>query len=54
MARVFSGGSTNLRPEIADTWTGGIVLSPDFVPRLRFPDDYYDIKIEDATGMTGA
>jgi len=39
------GGNPQLKPEIADTTTFGIVLTP--TPGLSFAFDYYDIKIED-------
>jgi len=42
-----TGGNVNLSPEIADTTTVGVVLSPSFVPGLQLSVDYYDIKIED-------
>ena len=43
--KVTTGGNPNLRPEKADTWTAGIVLTPTFAPGLRLSVDYYDIKI---------
>lgn len=39
------GGNPNLRPETADTFTFGTVLSPHFVPGLTLTVDYYNIKI---------
>ncbi len=47
---IFSpnGGNFNLREEVADTFTAGIVLTPNFLPGLSFAADYYDIKIKDA------
>ncbi|MBL8269279.1 TonB-dependent receptor plug domain-containing protein [Steroidobacter sp.] len=44
---LFTGGSTALDPEIADTLTVGAVYSPSFVPGLEVSLDYYHIKIED-------
>lgn len=43
-----SGGNPNLKPEVADTFTGGVVLKPDAVPGLYFSADYWDIKTKDA------
>lgn len=41
------GGNPNLRPEEADTYTFGVVLTPRFAPGLVITADYYDISIED-------
>jgi outer membrane receptor protein involved in Fe transport len=43
----LQGGSPDLKPEKSDTYTYGIVLTPDFVEGLTLTIDYYDIKIED-------
>ena len=43
----YTGGNPELQPEKADTLTVGIVLTPSFLPGLRFSADYYDIKIDD-------
>ena len=43
----LQGGSPDLSPEKSDTYTYGIVLTPDFVEGLTVTIDYYDIKIED-------
>jgi iron complex outermembrane receptor protein len=40
------GGNPNLTPEIADTYTFGIVFQPTFVSGLVASIDYYDIKIK--------
>ncbi len=39
------GGNPNLRPETADTFTAGLVLSP--LSHLNLTFDYYDIRIKD-------
>ena len=44
---VLTGGNPALEPEIADTWTLGVVWQPAYVPSLRLSLDYYDIKMED-------
>ena len=42
------GGNPNLNPEVADTYTVGVVLQPRFVPRLAITVDYFNIKIDGA------
>lgn len=44
---LYTGGNAALAPEIADTFTAGIVLSPSIMPGFQFSADYYDIKIKD-------
>jgi outer membrane receptor protein involved in Fe transport len=45
-------GNTNLKPEVADTWTAGVVLSSPFnagaLSRLRLSVDYFNIAVDDA------
>jgi iron complex outermembrane receptor protein len=41
-------GNTNLRPEIANNWTIGGVLSPRFLPGFNASIDYFRIKMTDA------
>ncbi|HEX4736106.1 MAG TPA: TonB-dependent receptor [Allosphingosinicella sp.] len=48
------GGSLNLTPEVADTYTVGVVLQPRFVPRLAITVDWYDIRIKNAIQQIGA
>tara|TARA_R110001592_G_scaffold363043_1_gene679686 strand:+ start:171593 stop:174484 length:2892 start_codon:yes stop_codon:yes gene_type:complete len=43
----LQGGNENLAPEKSDTYSYGVVLTPDFVEGLTLTIDYYDIKIED-------
>lgn len=43
-----NSGNPDLTPEKADTFTGGIVLTPAAVPGLSFTVDYYDIRLNDA------
>jgi iron complex outermembrane recepter protein len=42
------GGSTALTPEIADTYTFGVVWHPSFVPNLFLSVDAFNIKIKKA------
>ena len=51
-AATISGGNRNLKPERADTFTAGIVLSP--APRVRASLDYYNIKIDGAISTLGS
>ncbi|MBH0113850.1 TonB-dependent receptor [Novosphingobium sp. YJ-S2-02] len=43
-----TGGNPDLQPEVARTFTAGIVLQPSFIPGLHFSADYFRIKIDDA------
>lgn len=55
LSSVLLGGNPSLDPEVADTWTAGIVLQPDLGPgRLRLSADYYDIKLDGAVSTLGA
>ena len=51
-------GNPTLKPEVADTWTAGVVVqSPfqtDLLRRLRFSVDWYSIKLKDAIGLQSA
>lgn len=49
-----TSGNTQLKPEIADTWTYGIVLTPSWLPRFTFSVDAYDISIKDAITTLGS
>jgi len=44
-------GNPNLKPEIADTWTAGVVVQPRFLPGFTASLDYFDIRIRDAIGQ---
>jgi len=41
------GGNAQLKPEVADTYTAGFVLQPQFIPNLVASVDIYYIKIQD-------
>jgi len=49
-AAISTGGDIDLKPEKADTWTFGVVLSPKdgFLSRFHFSADWYQIKIKNA------
>ena len=44
----ITGGNPNLAPEEADTWTGGVILTPSALPGLTVSIDYFDIEVDDA------
>ncbi len=50
----LGGGNPNLNPEIADTWTAGVVLQPGFLPGFSMSVDWFNIKIKDAISTIGA
>lgn len=55
LPQVFTGGNAELQPESADTWTAGVVLTPEsLLPGLRLSADYYDIQVNDAISQVGA
>jgi iron complex outermembrane receptor protein len=53
LTRVITSGSTSLVPEIADTFTYGAVVSPNFIPGFRMSADYYNIDIKGVIGTLG-
>ena len=46
----LTGGNPDLAPEIADTYTVGVVYRPSFVPNLTIAVDYFDIEVEGFIG----
>ena len=48
------GGNPDLVPEIADTYTVGVVLTPTFLPGFTASVDYFNIKVEGAIQGIGA
>ena len=50
----WGGGNPGLTPEVADTWTGGLVVTPSRVPGFTIALDFYNIKIKDTIGSLGA
>jgi iron complex outermembrane recepter protein len=48
------GGNPNLKPEISDTYTAGVVWQPSFVPGLNISLDYFNIKVDQFIGGIGA
>jgi iron complex outermembrane receptor protein len=51
----LSGGNTALKPEIADTWTWGVNLTPSFVPGFNMSVDYWDVRVDNyITTLSGS
>lgn len=48
--QVITGGNPHLKPEVAKTYTFGVVLKPPFIEGLTASVDYYNIQINDAIG----
>lgn len=48
------GGNPLLQPEVADSFTAGVVFEPTFVPGLTVSVDYFDIDIRDAVSSPSA
>lgn len=47
-------GNVNLRPEIAHSWTAGVLLRPEFLSGLNVSFDWYDINLKDAINQIDA
>ncbi len=50
----FTGGNQNLKSEEAESWTAGIVFSPEFVPGLTVSADWTDISIKNEIARLSA
>ncbi len=47
-------GNLGLTPEIGNSFTAGLVFSPEFIPGLVFKADYYNIRVNNViSGLTG-
>ena len=44
----LTGGSLTLKPETSDTYSGGVVVTPRFIPGLNLSVDYFNINIANA------
>ncbi|HEY2011418.1 MAG TPA: TonB-dependent receptor [Rhizomicrobium sp.] len=51
---ISSRGNRNLQPEVARTYTGGVVFTPNFIPNLTLSFDYYHIDLKNAIGSISA
>jgi outer membrane receptor protein involved in Fe transport len=47
-------GNPDLVPEVARTWTAGLVYSPSWLPGFNISVDYFDIKMLNAIGTVAA
>jgi outer membrane receptor protein involved in Fe transport len=48
------GGNPNLKPEIADTYTVGLVWQPSFLPGANLTVDWFDIDVKNYISNVGA
>lgn len=46
-------GNPNLVPEVARTYTAGVVLTPTFIPGFSLSVDYYQIALKNTIGAVG-
>ncbi len=44
----ITGGNPQLEPEVADTYTVGVVITPNQLPELSVSIDYFNITVEEA------
>ena len=54
IAGLTTGGNPEIRPELADTTTIGVVWQPDWAEDFNLSVDLYDIEIQDAIAQLGA
>ena len=52
--QIVSGGNPNLDVEKSDSYTGGILLQPRFVPGLSLSADYYNIAVNNVITSVSA
>jgi outer membrane receptor protein involved in Fe transport len=50
----LTGGNPDLKPEVAQTYTAGLVVQPHGVPNLQLSLDYFNIRIAGVMGVIGA
>lgn len=53
IAELTQGGNPEIKPELADTWTLGVVYQPNRANNLNMSIDLYDITINDAIDQLG-
>ena len=49
-----TGGNPNLKPEVSDTYTAGVVFQPKIIPGLNVSVDYFNIKVDQFIAGIGA
>jgi outer membrane receptor protein involved in Fe transport len=47
------GGNPDLDPEVSDTYSYGLVFTPEFLPEFSMTLDYFDIKVEKLIDQIG-
>ena len=50
---IKSGGNPNLSAETSNSYTGGFVYAPSFVPGLSISADFYDVKVKKVIANVG-
>jgi iron complex outermembrane receptor protein len=45
------GGNLKLTPEVSDTYSGGVVITPRFIPGLIVSVDYFNIDVDNAIAV---
>jgi iron complex outermembrane recepter protein len=50
----LQGGNSQLQPEVAHTFTLGLLIHPSEMPDLQVSADYFDIRISGVMGVIGA
>ena len=50
----LAGGNPDLDPEVAHTFTAGVVFQPEFAPRLQVSADFFDIELKGALVVPSA
>jgi iron complex outermembrane receptor protein len=45
---VITGGNNALKPEKSESWVGGVVWRPSFLPRFSVEANYFNIKVDGA------
>ncbi|HUQ53452.1 MAG TPA: TonB-dependent receptor [Gammaproteobacteria bacterium] len=53
IAGLTTGGNPEIRPELADTTTMGVVWQPEWADNFSFSADLYNIEIQDAIAQLG-
>lgn len=53
IAATTIGGNPDIKPELSDTMTAGVVYQPSWLDGLSLSADYYDISIKDAISQLG-
>ncbi|MBL9096633.1 MAG: TonB-dependent receptor [Alphaproteobacteria bacterium] len=49
----FTTGNPNVKPEVADTLTYGLVITPELIPNLSFTIDRFDITVDKQIATIG-